>query len=317
MDRVWLLHRVYDIFKRAGFELADICASRSIGFDIIARKDKRLVIVKVLTNIDSFSENVAHDLKTLASLLRASLLLIGEREGTTYLEDDVIYFRNGVQTITANTLENHLLGEIPIQVYAAPGGFYASLNGKRIREIREKKNLSRGELARMIHVSRKAIRLYEEGMDARVEIAAALEEILHPSVIDSLDILRPVEPMRIHRRIGDMGWLYSFQREILSLMEKIGYRVIPMHRCPFEAISKEKKSNMLFTMVQRYDSTLKERARIIKGIARITEKHAVIFTDKYLGSKKSVEGTPLIRREELKRIRDPREILNMIVDREK
>jgi len=314
MDRLELLQRVYNIFERAGFELTDICTSRSIGFDIIARKDKRIVIVKVLTNIDSFSENVAHDLKTLASLLRASLLLIGEREGTTYLEDDVVYFRNGVQTITANTLENHLIGEIPIQVYAAPGGFYVSLNGERIREIREKKNLSRGDLARMIHVSRKAIRLYEEGMDARVEIAAALEEILHPSVLDSLDILRPVEPMRIHKKIGDMSWLYAFQREVLSLMEKIGYKVIPMHRCPFEAISKE-KSNMLFTMVQRYDNTLKERARIIRSIARITEKHAVIFTDRCFGGRRSVEGTPLIRRDELKRIRDPREILDMIIDR--
>lgn len=265
-----------------------------------------------MTNIDSFSENVASDLKALASLLHASLLLIGEREGTTYLEDDVIYFRNGIQTITINTLRSHLIDGIPIQIYAAPGGFYAPLKGGRIREVRERRNLSRGGLARMIHVSRKAIRLYEEGMDARAEIAAALEEALHPSVIGSFDILKPVGRMRLHRRISDMDWLYSFQQEILSLIERIGYKVIPLHRCPFEAISKERR-NLLLTIAQRYNSSLRERAQVMKDIARITKKHAVIFTDRYSG--RSIEGTAIIKREELKRIRYPEEILDMIMER--
>jgi predicted transcriptional regulator len=149
-------------------------------------------------------------------------------------------------------------------------------------------------------------------MDARAEIAAALEEALHPSVIGSFDILKPVGRMRLHRRISDMDWLYSFQQEILSLIERIGYKVIPLHRCPFEAISKERR-NLLLTIAQRYNSSLRERAQVMKDIARITKKHAVIFTDRYSG--RSIEGTAIIKREELKRIRYPEEILDMIMER--
>lgn len=315
MDRLTLLQTVREILEQAGFQLTDICSFRTIGFDFIARRDKTLLIVKVLTNVDSLSEEVANDLRSLASVLKASLLLVGERDGTSRLDDDVVYYRYGVQTITPATLRNHLVEGVPIQVYAAPGGFYVPLNGKRVREIRERKNLSRGDLARLIHVSRRAVRMYEEGMDARVEIAAVIEEVLHPSVLTPVDILKPVDRLKIEKNIREIPWLYGFQREVLSLIEKIGYRVIPLRRCPFEAVSKERK-RLFLTSVHPYNASLKERARVVGNIAKITKKHAVIFTDKRVRGERNIEGTPTIGRQELKRVRDPYDIFDMIIERE-
>ncbi|RLF27882.1 MAG: transcriptional regulator [Thermoplasmata archaeon] len=315
MDRLALVQKVHDILERAGFQLTETCMFRTIGFDIIARKDKALLIVKVLTNVDSLSEEAANDLKALASVLEASLLLIGERDGTSWLDDDVVYYRYGVQTVTLNTLKNHLIEETPVHVYAAPGGFYVRLNGEKIKKIREQRRLSRGDLARMIHVSRRAIRMYEAGMDARVEVAAQMEEILHPSVLNPLDLLRPVDKTDVRGGVNETPWLYGFQREILSLIEKIGYHVIPLRRCPFEAVSKEKRY-LFLTSVHPYNASLRERAKVVGSIARITRRHAVIFTDKKAEGVRSIEGTPTIMKQELKKMRDPYDIFDLIQERE-
>ncbi len=313
MDRQGIIYRVKRILEDAGFNVSEECNFKDVGFDLVARREKDLLILKILTNIDAFTDQVARDLKSLACLLKASLILIGERDGSAKLEDDVVYFRNGIPTITPNTLKNYLVHNLPIQVYAAPGGFYVRIDGRKLREEREKRNLSRGDLARLLHVSRRAIKMYEEGMDARVEIAALMEEILHPSIIKDFDLLQPIRLTRVKQGVEEIEWLYNFQKEILSMIERIGYKVIPTRRCLFDAVSKERR-NVLLTSVRRYDFSLKKRARVMGSIARVTGKHAVIFTDRE--ERKNIEGTPTISRKELIKIRDPDEMLDVIIERE-
>jgi len=313
MEKLKILSEVKEILRDAGFIVSEECNFKDVSFDLIARRGEHLLIFKVLTNIDAFTERTAKDLKSIAHLLKASLVLIGERDGSAKLEDDVVYFRNDVPTITPTTLRNYLVHNIPIQIYAAPGGFYVKIDGKKLREERERRNMSRGDLARILHVSRRAVKMYEEGMDARVDVAAQIEELLDPSIIKAFDILQPMRLHRMNTRISNTEWMYSFQKEILSIVESIGYRVIPIRRCLFDAISKEKR-NIILTCVRRYDVSLKRRARAMRDIARVTGKYAVIFTDKE--KRKNIEGTPAISKDELRKIKDPEEMLDIILERE-
>lgn len=100
---------------------------------------------------------------------------------------------------------------------------------------------------------------------------------------------------------------------MFSHLENIGYKVIPMGRCPFEALSKEREK-ILLTCVQEYNKRLREKAHILSSISRITERHAVVFTDKDV-SKKNVEGTPIIVKQELKKIHDPEDVFTLILER--
>ena len=86
-----------------------------------------------------------------------------------------------------------------------------------------------------------------------------------------------------------------------------------MDRCPFEALSKEKEK-ILLTCVQEYNKKLIEKAHFISSISKITEKHAVVFTNKDI-NKKNVEGTPIIITKELKKIRDPEDVFSLILER--
>ena len=97
MQRTELFKSIREVLASAGFYVSELYSIRLTGFDVVARRDETLLIIKVLTNVDSLSENVAKELLTLSSLLKASPLLIGEKNGVGPLEDDVVNSSNNGQ----------------------------------------------------------------------------------------------------------------------------------------------------------------------------------------------------------------------------
>ena len=314
MQRTDLFKSIREVLTSAGFYVSELYSIRLTGFDVVARRDETLLIIKVLTNVDSLSKDVAKELLTLSSLLKASPLLIGEKNGAGPLEDDVVYFRFGIQAITVNTLKNHLLEGMPINIYAAPGGLYVNLDEEKLRKMRQEKNISRGTFARHVNVSRRTVRMYEEGMNARVEVAYRIEELLEDAITTPIDIFKNTPHIKINLRLHqEIDQIKTLQREIFALLQDVGYKIIPMDKCPFEALSTEKEK-ILLTCVHKYDEKLLKKAHVVSSISKITERHAVVFTDKD-GKKKNVKGTPIIAKKELKKIRDPEEIIDLIIER--
>jgi len=313
MDRQQLLITIRDILGRAGFSVSDSYMIHLPGFDLVARQDDTLLIIKALTNIDGLSEAVGKELRALAYLLKATPLLIGEKNGVNRLQDDVVYFRFGIQAVTLSTLTNHVLEQAPVDAYAAPGGLYVNLDKEKIRRLRQEKNISLGTFARHVHVSRRTVRMYEDGMSARIDIASRIEELFEEPVSTPIDLLKPLQVETEHLPSYKQDKMKALQREVFSLLQDVGYKIIPMDRCPFEALSKEKEK-ILLTCVQEYNKKLVGKAQFMSSISRITERHAVVFTDKDV-SKKNVEGTPVINKKELKKIRDPEDVLTLILER--
>ncbi len=315
MDRTELLADIREFLGTAGFSVSDPYTIHLTGFDLVARQDETLLIIKVLANIDALSEEVANELRALAYLLKATPLLIGEKNGMNVLEDDVVYFRFGIQTVTLLTLKNHILERLPVHAYAAPGGLYVNLDHEKIRRLRQERNISLGSFAHYVHVSRRTVRMYEDGMSARIDIADRIEDMFRQSVTLPIDLLKPlvVESELLPSYKKKREDMKKLQREVFSLLQNIGYRIIPLDRCPFEALSKEKEK-ILLTCVQEYNKKLEEKAHFISSISKIIEKHAVVFTDKEV-NKKNLQGTPIIGKRELKKIRDPEDVFTLILER--
>jgi putative transcriptional regulator len=319
MNREELFQFIRETLSNAGYYVSDAYFIRSIGFDLVARRDNSLLIIKVLTNINAFPEEISEELKTLAGLIGGHPLLIGLRTGKGFLETGVVYDRFGIQAISPETLHGHLLEGIPLKVYAAPGGFYASLDTDKLIELRKQKQISLGCFARSVHVSRRQVRLYEEGMNARVDVAFRIEDMFDERLIKHIDILgdkqeKKITSFQIKKHIpAEEVNTNSLKYEIFTLLDKLGYTITPLGRCPFEAVSKEKEK-ILLTCVQQYDRKIVDKAKVVSNISKITEKRAVFFTDKK-GNKNNIEGTPLIMRHELRRIREPEEIIELIIER--
>ena len=203
---------------------------------------------------------------------------------------------------------------MPINIYAAPGGLYVNLDEEKLRKMRQEKNISRGTFARHVNVSRRTVRMYEEGMNARVEVAYRIEELLEDAITTPIDIFKNTPHIKINLRLHqEIDQIKALQQEIFSLLQNVGYKIIPMDRCPFEALSTEKEK-ILLTCVHKYDDKLPKKAQVVSSISKITERHAVVFTEKG-GKKKNVEGTPIIAKKELKKIQDPEEVIDLIIER--
>ena len=314
MNRIELLGGVRDTLIKSGFYVSELYTLRPIGFDLIARRDNSLLIIKVLTNIDAMTEEVAKELRTLSILLKGCPLIIGIRSGTGILEEDTVYDRFGIQVITSETLKNHLLEGTTLEVYAAPGGLYVNLDKEKIKKLRTEQNISLGSFARSLRVTRRTVQMYEDGMNASIEVALRIENLLGENITDPIDIFnRKIPKNQMRPTAVDTEGFRKFQRDVFSILEQVGYKVVPLERAPFEAVSQDKKK-ILLTCVDEYNKKLLKKAKVVGSISKITEKHAVLITNKDV-NKKSLEGTPLIVKKELKKLRGPEEILNLILER--
>lgn len=312
-NREELLSKIRGALAKAGFYVSDPHNIRSISFDVIARRDKQLLIIKALTNIDSVSSDDADQLRTLATALGGSPMVVGLHSSSGKLEDGILYSRFGIPIISEATFHEHIIEGVPPFVYAAPGGLYVRLDGELIRKIREERNISLGTLAEMAGVSRKAIQMYESGMGAMIEIAAKIEEFLNEPVV------MPLNPFyyspEVARTLQTFDKFSGFNRDIFEMLRELGYSVVPTIRCPFDALAKE-EDLLLLAGIGENAQMIERKARVVGNISRVTEKKSVIFVSQKITTK-DIGGTPLITGDELRRADDADDVLELILQREK
>ncbi|MCK4445339.1 MAG: transcriptional regulator, partial [Thermoplasmata archaeon] len=282
-------------------------------FDVVARRDDRLLIVKILTNVDSFNGDNAVQLRMIADTLEASALLIGLRTGTGKLEDGVVYSRFGVAILTFNTLSEFFLEGVPPFVFSAPGGLYVRMDGDLIRQIREMKRISLGTLADIAGVSRRTIQMYEEGMGATIDVAMRLEEFLGQPLVMTVDPFTYSEPAE--EDTSELERYHGFKRDVLQHLGKLGYSLVPAAKCPFDIFTKDRKT-VLLTGLEKMARPLERKAKIVANISRVVEMDSVIFVDKRQ-VRFNIGGTPLIGSKELKKVKDRGKILELIEERKK
>ena len=84
-----LLKNIENLLISQGFKTSDIYDQGS--FDIVARKDLVILLLKTFLNIDSINEHNSHEMKQLSNIFLASPIIIGEKSRNGLLEDGVIF----------------------------------------------------------------------------------------------------------------------------------------------------------------------------------------------------------------------------------
>lgn len=312
MDRKELILSVRQLLQKAGFFVSDPHNIRSISFDLIARKDSLLLVIKVLSNVDSLTRTQAEELKSITHSLGASPLIIGIRAGTGPIEDGAVYSRFNIPIISIQSLYDYLIEGVPPLIFAAPGGFYVNIDGESIRRARSERGISLGELAEIAGVSRKTIQMYESGMGAMIDVALHLEDFLREPLI------LPIDPFDYHPQPTESSTereINGLEREVFELLNAMGYEVFPLNRCPFEAVTTLEKSGLFFiTGVSEKTGNLARKARVIVNISRVAEKDTVIFIE-HIRSKTNIEGAPLIGHDEIEEASGPETIIDLISER--
>lgn len=306
-----LIENVRDILAKAGFYVSRTLVMRRISFDVVARRDKILLIMKVLGNIDSFSKENAEELKVLAEALEASPLVIGERSGSGDMEEGIVYSRFGIPIVSIDTLSDFVLEGIPPFIFAAPGGLYVKLDSELLRKLREEKNISLGTLAEVAGVSRRTIQMYESGMGATIDVATRIEDYLNELLVVPLDPF--IYNSRTGQHLVDLNKLDVFGQEVFGILDRLGYSIVPTVKCPFEALTSHDRT-LILTGLGKDESRLVEKAHTVADISKITERKSMIFIERFR-NRCSIGGTPLIGRDELKKMDESDKLFDLVISR--
>ncbi len=313
MSRSALVGNVTAMLADAGFVVSDRCAIRPKSFDVAARRGEDLLLVKILGNIDAFNEATGHEMRRLGNYLHATPLVIGLRSRDEDLKPDVVYFRHGVPAFSPDTAYNLFIEDVPPLIYAAPGGLYVTIDGDLLADEREQREWSLGQLASELGVSRRTVSKYEDGMNASVEVAMALEELFESELTSPIDVLEGADDVHDPESTPEDPEADPDDEQVVAVLTKAGYQVHPTVRSPFKAVSEDEDDDVVLTGHSKFTKAAEKRARIMSSIGYVTRTRSVYVVDR--AKQDSVDGTALVERDELETLRNADELRDVIRER--
>ncbi len=340
--RELIISECMTLLQRYGYTVSQ-SFSRSC-FDIIARKKDLKFLIKVLKNIDSLSIEQSNELIKISTILDAIPLLIGVRTRNFPMENDVVYERHGIKAITYETFKQYLDGSPPV-VYANRGGFFVNIDGEALRNIREKLNISVGELAEYSNVSRKTIYKYEQNLaNPSIEVALKIEQYLDVPLVKGIDLMPDKLKKRNmansekeneylqneqHANINfnfDIG--NEFKLQVINMLNELGFNMIETKKAPFDAVAEkyggeysdnheEYGSNLttslLLTNIDEIETEeTRKKAVILNQISNILNSYSLIVLEK---NTKSINHIKTISLKELEKMDDAFELFEYIINK--
>ena len=270
-------------------------------FDIAAKKDG-ILLLKLLTNIDALPEGQAASLKTIASDLDATALLVGEQTSREKLGKGIVYERFDVPTVNFETLEQLIEQQIMPRIYRDKGGLYVEIDSTVLKDARSKKGLTQRELAEAVGISKKAIWEHEKHeLRMLLSIAQKLEAVLDKRIVKDADIgnqtfkQAPTMPKdRLEKAVG-------------SDLKRLGFGLDFVKGAPFDVLAKEKV--LVISDIEENKRKIKARAEALGQFVSLTKKPAVVITES--GQEGQLGGIPVLLRKELHEFGSSKEVIRL------
>ncbi|RQD80872.1 MAG: transcriptional regulator [Methanocalculus sp. MSAO_Arc2] len=300
-----LIQTVISILLTAGYDVSERCLLRPRSFDLLASDAKRLVIIKIVSQIDSVSEEIAIDLEAMAHHLKAVPIIIGERARDAPLERSCVYLRYGLFAVAPSTLYDYLVEKIPPLVYASPGGLYVSIDGLKLREMRERHNFSLGDLAHILGVSRRTISKYESGMGTTLDMALKLEEIFDEAFVQPIDLFMDRPHELVHMTdIEDITPVTP-----AAYLKEMGLELHAFRRAPFQAVALFEKTTILacFGPAQK----IVKRAALVGNLSQIAHARSLCILSDY-NKEKKIGKTLVIGEEQLYSLEQGSDLIDLM-----
>ncbi len=225
-----LLEKVSIYLLRKGFTIKSLTRT---AFDIVARKEAAILLIKILEDANAVSEEYTRAMHRIAAYIGGSSLIIAEKAGDK-LQDNIVYSRFGIYTLNFNTFKSSIDNKFPF-VKRDHAGIKAQIIGDKLREIREREGISLNEIARKVGVSKRMIQKYES-RESEVSVNKALRiyKIFGHGVFEKIDVFGHDKEL-VHEGKGDVSKKYS----------ELGFNALEAHKVPFDVIAKKEKELIL------------------------------------------------------------------------
>lgn len=271
-----LIDSVCRTVERHGFRVIKLSTpsnpdSRSIDM-FIWRSDGKKLHIKVAVDAKDIDYYEQRDLFGVGAVLKSKPLAVAEYEDKIELEDDVVYEMNKLPVVNANTLESLLSCSKNLYVIGRKKDFYVRIDGEKLKKARLERDISLGELADIIKVSRKSIYEYERGSyNVSIDVAEKLIDVLSDEILKPYNIYEEEIAMEgsIKNKPDNL-----IEERVLSVLE--GTTEVQYHvKRAFVDILAKKGEKKVFVVVEhtKASSTLKEK---IEDMERFSDMRDIL-----------------------------------------
>jgi putative transcriptional regulator len=243
-------------------------------FDVLSRKDDIIMLIKILEDANSITEECATEMKKVSKYLQGVPLIVAEKAGSLLL-DNVVYSRFGVYCLNLATFQNSVTNKMPF-VFRDQAGLTAIVRGQRLREIREQEGYSLTSLAKKVGVSKRMIQKYENEK-AKVTLARALVmyHLFGDHIFDRINVFS-AEHEQIKELLTDIG----------KKFETLGFNATETRKVPFDLIAKKERELILTEVGDQTNPQLQSLSRLLDA------KNLVIY------KKKKPKNIPSLKKRE-------------------
>ena len=285
--------RVEHLLKSTGYSIVQLSAGSKACFDIIAKKQEQLIIIKITPYVDNFKSEDSFELQNIASFLNASPIIIGEKgRRFSEIEDGLVLLRHGIPVVSYETFHNLIAKGMPPLVYCSRGGYFVQINRKLLRQARLDKNLSYADLAHKIgtyydniSVSRRTIYEYEHSINPPPEIASLLEDILESPIVEGIKIF-DLDIEKPDRQDYSFENLTKMKEDVSHILQDLGFiSQFWTKMSPFDAFGEHKSQevhsglNVLVCVDEDQNKRMLNRIFTTQDIASLTKRRAVMIVE--------------------------------------
>ncbi|HLC79922.1 MAG TPA: helix-turn-helix domain-containing protein [archaeon] len=272
-------------------------------FDIIAKNPKTILAIKVYENIDSIRKEQADELKKLAQVLDAACIIIGKRTKVIALQENTVYYRYEIPTVTIETFKKMLDNKQP-EIKYFKGKYIVDLDSDSLRKKRVEQKLSLAGLAQKIGVSQETIYRFEHGASTSLGTAKKLEKELEEDLSQKIDIFGSLQP---NTKIDETP-----HEKLLGKLHEIGLKMAIFDHAPFHAFGEIDSGMFISTAKGKFD--IPKKALELKKTTAVLGSDSIIITKEY--KYKNVQGVPVIEESDLSTIKKFKELKKLIEERE-
>jgi len=243
-----LLDQVNIFLLKKGFIIKNLTRT---CFDILARRDIQILLVKVLEDANSISREHTEEMISVASYIDASPLIISEK-ASDKLEDNIVYLRFGICTLNFDTFCNCINNKFPF-IKRSQAGLTASIAGKKLKEKREELGYSLNALSRKLGVTSRMVTKYEnEDSEVTINRARKLYDIFGHQVFVRVDIFRQHEHPQS-----------KFNSKISKKYFELGFDAAETKKTPFDIIAKKDKEIILTEVSDKVNPQMQSLSKLL------------------------------------------------------
>ncbi|MGC8566168.1 MAG: transcriptional regulator [Caldisphaera sp.] len=252
-DKDFLYRVIAELYNRAKYiEVIDYPKSinrRSIDI-AVQLKNNKFLLVKVAHNLDDIPKGEITELLGLSIRLGIPSVIISEKNKGILLVEGVVYEKNGAKAVALETLISAIENN-DIFIYQDKESFKVKINPNKLKEKRINRNMSLGEVASMLKVSRRSVYEYERGtMEPSTNLGEKLINIFGEDILQPVDLFltNPNENqiMQIEEQPADVQ-----EEEIISnRLRQLGFITYHAKRTVLDIGARNDQGNKILIIVR-------------------------------------------------------------------